>query len=109
MQLVVDNVNKIRRSSTARPEDPPVFPARPVSPTDTPAMSTYTIDDNFNLPVSVAFAILVLYIIGGACLFSTIEKWNFFEAFYFVFISTSTIGLGDYVPTVSSTGPFFSF
>uniref|UniRef100_A0A6M2D8Z2 Putative twik family of potassium channels protein 18 n=2 Tax=Rhipicephalus microplus TaxID=6941 RepID=A0A6M2D8Z2_RHIMP len=34
----------------------------------------------------------------GACIFTIWEEWSFFEAFYFVFISMSTIGFGDYVP-----------
>ncbi|CAN8017573.1 unnamed protein product [Ixodes persulcatus] len=34
----------------------------------------------------------------GAFGFSLWEGWSFFEAFYFVFVSMSTIGFGDYVP-----------
>lgn len=64
----------------------------------TPAISNYEIDDEFNLPISVALFILVAYIFCGAVMYMVIEKWNFFEAFYFVFISMSTIGFGDYVP-----------
>ncbi|XP_015179494.1 PREDICTED: uncharacterized protein LOC107068015 isoform X2 [Polistes dominula] len=64
----------------------------------TPAMSTFAIDDEFNLPISVAIFILLGYIFVGATLYNTWEKWGFFESFYFVFISMSTIGFGDYVP-----------
>ncbi|XP_066157290.1 uncharacterized protein [Euwallacea fornicatus] len=64
----------------------------------TPAISNFEIDDEFNLPISVALFILVAYIFCGAVMYMVIEKWNFFEAFYFVFISMSTIGFGDYVP-----------
>ncbi|CAG9760166.1 unnamed protein product [Ceutorhynchus assimilis] len=64
----------------------------------TPAISNFEIDDEFNLPISVALFILVSYIFCGAVMYMVIEKWNFFEAFYFVFISMSTIGFGDYVP-----------
>lgn len=65
---------------------------------DTPAPSLFEIDDEFNLPISVAIFILVVYIIIGAVGYNMWEKWNFFESFYFVFISMSTIGLGDLVP-----------
>ncbi|XP_076651599.1 uncharacterized protein LOC143358382 isoform X3 [Halictus rubicundus] len=64
----------------------------------TPAMSTFAIDDEFNLPISVAIFILLGYIFVGATLFCLSEGWGFFESFYFVFISMSTIGFGDYVP-----------
>ncbi|KZC12408.1 TWiK family of potassium channels protein 18 [Dufourea novaeangliae] len=64
----------------------------------TPAMSTFAIDDEFNLPISVAIFILLGYIFIGATLFCVSEGWGFFESFYFVFISMSTIGFGDYVP-----------
>lgn len=63
-----------------------------------PAISNFEIDDEFNLPISVALFILVAYIVCGAVIYTLIEPWDFFEAFYFVFISMSTIGFGDYVP-----------
>lgn len=66
----------------------------------TPAISTFEVDDEFNLPVSVAFTILLIYIFFGATIYSAWEEWTFFESFYFVFISMSTIGFGDFVPQV---------
>ncbi|XP_015523833.2 uncharacterized protein LOC107227252 [Neodiprion lecontei] len=64
----------------------------------TPAMSNFVIDDEFNLPISVAISILLGYIFVGATVYQISEGWGFFESFYFVFISMSTIGFGDYVP-----------
>lgn len=64
----------------------------------TPAPSNFEIDDEFNLPISLAIFILVLYIFLGAVVYSFWEGWGFFSAFYFVFISMSTIGFGDFVP-----------
>lgn len=68
---------------------------------ETPALSQFDIDDEFNLPISVAITILVAYIFIGASVYCLWEEWSFFESFYFVFISMSTIGFGDYVPHVS--------
>lgn len=66
----------------------------------TPALSAFAVDDEFNLPISVAIFILLGYIFIGATLYYMWEDWGFFESFYFVFISMSTIGFGDYVPKV---------
>lgn len=56
------------------------------------------IDDEFNLPISLAISILVFYMLSGAIVYNIWEKWGFLNAVYFVFISMSTIGFGDYVP-----------
>lgn len=56
-------------------------------------LENYEIDDEFNLPISLAFALLISYMLCGATLYCAMEdEWTFFEAFYFVFISISTIG-----------------
>lgn len=64
----------------------------------TPVPTEIEIDDEFNLPISVAITLLVTYILFGAAVYSIWEDWTFFEACYFVFISMSTIGFGDFVP-----------
>ncbi|KAF4532780.1 hypothetical protein B566_EDAN003561 [Ephemera danica] len=79
-------------SSTLLP--PGMAPQEP----PTPAPSNFCVDDEFNLPISVAIIILVAYIFIGATLYCMWEEWSFFQAFYFVFISMSTIGFGDFVP-----------
>jgi potassium channel subfamily K member 18 len=70
-------------------------------PPDTPQteISEMVVDDEFNLPISLAIFILLAYMIVGALVYYTWESsWSLFESFYFVFISMSTIGFGDYVP-----------
>lgn len=52
----------------------------------------FEVDDEFNLPVSIAVTLLLLYMMAGAAVFTMWEKWTFFESFYFVYISLSTIG-----------------
>lgn len=93
-----------RKSSDVPPPLPPKPPGTLPREVDletdmeTPAPSVFEIDDEFNLPISVAVFILLTYINIGAFVYSLWEKWNFFESFYFIFISISTIGLGDLVP-----------
>lgn len=56
-------------------------------------LENYEIDDEFNLPISLAIILLISYMLCGATLYCFMEEeWTFFEAFYFVFISISTIG-----------------
>ncbi|XP_049956699.1 potassium channel subfamily K member 18 [Schistocerca serialis cubense] len=78
-------------------------PGQTVLPLDglepgTPAPSAFEVDDEFNLPISIAIFILLAYIFVGAAIYFVWEDWGFFESFYFVFISMSTIGFGDFVP-----------
>lgn len=71
----------------------------PVSTCDSPTtLPDIAIDDEFNLPISLALAILIIYMLIGAAVYNIWEEWDFFESFYFVFISMSTIGFGDLVP-----------
>ena len=59
----------------------------------------YEVDDTFNLPPIVALLIAFVYLLLGSFLYIAWEtEWTYFDAFYFVFISLSTIGLGDVVP-----------
>ena len=59
---------------------------------------TEEIDDEFNLPPIVAILITVVYIFCGAVMYKLWEDWTYLEAFYFVFVSISTIGFGDVLP-----------
>ncbi|XP_060601743.1 potassium channel subfamily K member 2-like isoform X2 [Ruditapes philippinarum] len=58
----------------------------------------YEVDDEFNVPITIAILILFVYILLGAMMYSIWEDWDFIEAIYFVFISLSTIGFGDILP-----------
>ena len=58
----------------------------------------YEVDEHFNLPITVAVVILLIYILLGAFMYTFWEDWNYLESFYFVFISISTIGFGDVLP-----------
>ena len=56
-------------------------------------LENYEIDDEFNVPISVAIIMLLTYMFFGAAIHCMWESdWSFFNSFYFVFISISTIG-----------------
>lgn len=92
----------VEMDETLPPPLPPRVPFTPGEQPGTPAPSNFAIDDEFNLPISLAITILLIYIFCGATVFYVWEQWGFFESFYFVFISMSTIGFGDFVPQVST-------
>ncbi|CAD5210231.1 unnamed protein product [Bursaphelenchus okinawaensis] len=54
--------------------------------------------DRTEVPVILVFVILLLYIAFGGVLFSYIESWSYMDAFYYCFVSLTTIGFGDLVP-----------
>jgi hypothetical protein len=83
--------------TTTNPTPPQTDADNPLSPSQEEPPE-FEVDDEFNLPISVAVVLLLLYMMIGAAVFTIWEDWSFFEAFYFVYISLSTIGFGDYVP-----------
>ncbi|XP_022233552.2 LOW QUALITY PROTEIN: uncharacterized protein LOC111081725 [Drosophila obscura] len=77
--------------------------SHPETPTS-PYPETYEVDDEFNLPVSVASLLLISYILLGTAGYVMVESdWELLDSFYYVFISMSTIGFGDLVPS----NPFY--
>ncbi|SCV72037.1 BQ2448_4731 [Microbotryum intermedium] len=53
---------------------------------------------------------LLIYLstwVVGAAVFSRLEGWNYFISFYFVFMTFTTIGHGDYAPRTPAGRAFF--
>ncbi|XP_034937772.1 uncharacterized protein [Chelonus insularis] len=96
-QMNPEELAEMRKQQTVLNLDGNAPVTQPGTPA-TPELSAFAIDDEFNLPISVAITILLVYIFVGATVYNIWERWGFFESFYFVFISMSTIGFGDYVP-----------
>ncbi|ORX72590.1 voltage-gated potassium channel [Anaeromyces robustus] len=55
-----------------------------------------------------AIVLIIFSWAAGACTFYYTEGWSMIEAIYFCFISFSTIGFGDLVPTTSSSLSIFN-
>nr|XP_014349148.1 PREDICTED: potassium channel subfamily K member 7 [Latimeria chalumnae] len=49
------------------------------------------------------FLLSGFFLIPAICFMLTERHWNFLESIYFCFISLSTIGLGDYIPGMSTS------
>ena len=63
-----------------------------------PPLLVLQVDDKFNLPPIIALSVAILYILLGVTIYRQWEEWSYLEAFYFTFISLSTIGFGDIIP-----------
>ena len=48
--------------------------------------------------------ILSIFFASGALLFTIWEDWTFFDAFYFCFVTSTTIGFGDMTPGIAGEG-----
>ena len=62
--------------------------------------------------IQLAFVLIIFVVmfllIPAAAMIKTESNWKYFDAFYFCFISLTTIGLGDITPGASSQGIKFS-
>lgn len=96
---VVDNESETRSTKSGKSsEDDPDPELGNRSRSGSRVLYGYEIDDEFNLPISVAIGILFIYLLLGAIMYCLWEDWDFIEALYFVFVSLSTIGFGDVLP-----------
>ena len=59
---------------------------------------------NSLVTITATLTTLALFFALGALLFTAWEDWTFFEAFYFCFITSTTIGFGDLTPDIAGTG-----
>lgn len=83
------------------------------------SLSSWSSDDSYEevpFPMQLAIPIIVLYMLfcaGIVCLFDFHDGDNpglsFWDCFYYIFMSISTIGLGDVLPNNIEYSPFLSF
>ena len=54
--------------------------------------------EEVNVPVTISLMLIAFYLGLGAMIFSRWEQWDVSSAYYFSFVTLSTIGFGDMVP-----------
>merc|ERR1719320_1086842 len=53
--------------------------------------------------------ILLIFLLGRACVFSAVEKWGWVASLYFCVVSLSTVGYGDETPNTNAMKIFTVF
>ncbi|CAJ0947085.1 unnamed protein product, partial [Mesorhabditis belari] len=66
---------------------------------DIESESESSMEDELRIPVFMVLLVLLAYTAIGGILFQHWENMEYFEAFYFCFITMATVGFGDIVPT----------
>ena len=62
-------------------------------------MSDNRIHEKITVPISLTLSLMAGYVCSGATLFALWEEeWDYLIGSYFVFVTLSTIGFGDFVP-----------
>lgn len=54
----------------------------------------------------VLWSQLMLFLFGGAYVYTMLEPWTYFESLYFCFVTLSTVGIGDKLPSSSMSKAF---
>ena len=70
---------------------------------DTEAADSISLERNL-LMILGGLTAMILFYTAGASIFIIWEDWSLFNAFYFCFVTMTTIGFGDMTPSISGRG-----
>ena len=74
-----------------------------------PFFQTFMLDVLFDPKARPFFIYIILNIFVGSAIFHWLEGWSWLDSFYFVVITLTTIGYGDFSPTIPLTKLFTIF
>jgi len=56
--------------------------------------------------IFVLWCLLVVFLFGGAFVYSCLEPWTYLQSLYFCFVTLSTVGFGDFLPSSTASRAF---
>merc|ERR1719221_1673661 len=65
--------------------------------------------NTFRIQILVLWCLLVLFLFGGAWVYSQLEAWTYLQSLYFCFVTLSTVGFGDFLPSSTASKAFSIF
>jgi len=57
----------------------------------------------------VLWSLLVFFLVAGAVVYSMLEPWTYLQSLYFCFVTLTTIGFGDFLPSSPASKAFSIF
>jgi len=59
--------------------------------------------------VLILWCLLTVLLFGGSFVYSRLEPWSYLESLYFCFVTLSTVGFGDFLPSCAASKVFSIF
>lgn len=59
--------------------------------------------------IGLLWCMLLIILFGGAWVYSWLEPWSYLQSLYFCFVTLSTVGFGDFLPSSNASKAFSVF
>eukprot|EP00929_Paragymnodinium_shiwhaense_P027066 TRINITY_DN15973_c0_g1_i1.p1 TRINITY_DN15973_c0_g1~~TRINITY_DN15973_c0_g1_i1.p1 ORF type:complete len:291 (-),score=75.34 TRINITY_DN15973_c0_g1_i1:250-1122(-) len=59
--------------------------------------------------IGVLWGLLLVLLFGGAAVYAWLEPWTYLQCIYFCFVTLSTVGFGDFLPSTAGSQAFSIF
>lgn len=65
--------------------------------------------NTYHRQMAVLWSLLAVFLFGGAYMYSVLEPWSYWQSLYFCFVTLSTVGFGDFLPSSVTSKTFSIF